>query len=299
MIIFTLFFGTWQNSHRMASPIRYLLMPRFCRWTLFSESLQRSTSSMVMNANILRRYISRESRSPSQASFPAAGLRHRVCEFWYLMMVYFNIVTINIIWLRAFLLLAVVTSLGIGLWTSALNAMYRDFQYVTPFGIQIWMFASPWFIRLQSFLRYLVPVRAEPHGQGHRGLPVGRRSAADAPALVIVVCWLYLSDIDQRNGFFRRMEVSPRGVERGRRTPAISVRTGKKYGIGQKQALYILGTRSLMQASIVKRLKRVINLAKIFLGAKGHLLPRKTRDVLGVVGRNGAGKRTAQFFHDY
>ncbi|MGB2896980.1 MAG: ABC transporter permease, partial [Anaerolineales bacterium] len=48
------------------------------------------------------------------------------------------------IWtLPLFLLLALVTSLGVGLWLSALNVQYRDVGYVTPFLLQAWMFASP------------------------------------------------------------------------------------------------------------------------------------------------------------
>jgi lipopolysaccharide transport system permease protein len=42
-----------------------------------------------------------------------------------------------------FLLLAVLTALGVGLWLSALNAIYRDVRYVVPFLVQFWMFASP------------------------------------------------------------------------------------------------------------------------------------------------------------
>jgi lipopolysaccharide transport system permease protein len=41
------------------------------------------------------------------------------------------------------LLLAVLTALGVGLWMSALNALYRDVRYVVPFLMQFWMFASP------------------------------------------------------------------------------------------------------------------------------------------------------------
>jgi lipopolysaccharide transport system permease protein len=60
------------------------------------------------------------------------------------MMVYYGFVpTINVIFLPLFILLALATSLGVGLWLSALNVKYRDFQYTVPFLIQIWMFASP------------------------------------------------------------------------------------------------------------------------------------------------------------
>src|SRR6266850_226396 len=47
------------------------------------------------------------------------------------------------LWLPALLLLAVFTALGVGLWLSALNALYRDVKYVIPFLMQFWMFASP------------------------------------------------------------------------------------------------------------------------------------------------------------
>ena len=42
-----------------------------------------------------------------------------------------------------FLMLAILTAFGVGLWLSALNAIYRDVRYVLPFLVQFWMFASP------------------------------------------------------------------------------------------------------------------------------------------------------------
>ncbi len=47
------------------------------------------------------------------------------------------------IWLPFFLLLALVTSLGVGFWLSAMNVQFRDVRYVVPFITQFWMFASP------------------------------------------------------------------------------------------------------------------------------------------------------------
>jgi lipopolysaccharide transport system permease protein len=51
--------------------------------------------------------------------------------------------TIQILWLPAFILLALMTALGVGLWLSAINVRYRDVRYVIPFVIQLWLFASP------------------------------------------------------------------------------------------------------------------------------------------------------------
>jgi lipopolysaccharide transport system permease protein len=51
--------------------------------------------------------------------------------------------TRNILWLPLFVLLALVTALGVGLWLSAFNVKYRDVKYVVPFFTQVWMFTTP------------------------------------------------------------------------------------------------------------------------------------------------------------
>ena len=60
------------------------------------------------------------------------------------MMIYYGIVpSLNVLWLPLFLLLALTTSLGVGLWLSALNVKYRDVRYVVPFITQFWLFVTP------------------------------------------------------------------------------------------------------------------------------------------------------------
>ena len=56
--------------------------------------------------------------------------------------------------LPAFVLLALLTALGVGLWTSALNALYRDVRSIMPFLVQFWMLASP-----VAYPSSLVPAR--------------------------------------------------------------------------------------------------------------------------------------------
>ena len=60
------------------------------------------------------------------------------------MMFYYGYLpTLKMLWLPAFITLALMTSLGVGLWLSAINVRYRDVRYVIPFLIQLWLFASP------------------------------------------------------------------------------------------------------------------------------------------------------------
>jgi lipopolysaccharide transport system permease protein len=144
MVVFTIFFGKLAKIPSEGIPYPIFSYAALLPWTLFSEGLSRSTNSMVSNAGIMNKvYFPR-------LVLPIAGVISPLVDFSIAfvillgMMFYFGYVpTINIIWLPAFILLAIITALGVGLWLSALNVQYRDFQYTLPFIIQIWLFASP------------------------------------------------------------------------------------------------------------------------------------------------------------
>ena len=48
-----------------------------------------------------------------------------------------------VLWLPLLLVLATLTSLGVGLWLSALSVEYRDVRFVVPFFVQLWLFVTP------------------------------------------------------------------------------------------------------------------------------------------------------------
>jgi lipopolysaccharide transport system permease protein len=60
------------------------------------------------------------------------------------MLLFYGIpLTARILALPGFVLLAALTSLGVGLWLSAINVRYRDVRYAIPFLIQFWLFLTP------------------------------------------------------------------------------------------------------------------------------------------------------------
>jgi lipopolysaccharide transport system permease protein len=144
MVIFTIFFGGLAKIPSNGIPYPLFVLAALLPWTLFSDGLTRSTNSMVTNSNIMTKvYFPR-------LIMPLASIISPLVDFsvsfiiLIAMMVYYGYApTINIVFLPFFILLALATSLGVGLWLSALNVKYRDFQYTVPFLIQIWMFASP------------------------------------------------------------------------------------------------------------------------------------------------------------
>jgi lipopolysaccharide transport system permease protein len=110
----------------------------------FSTAMQSATNIVVDQQRVITKiYFPR-------VVLPIASVLSGLLDFaisfgvFLLMMVYFRILpTYAVIWLPAFSLLAILTALGVGLWLSALNALYRDVRYVVPFLVQFWMFASP------------------------------------------------------------------------------------------------------------------------------------------------------------
>jgi lipopolysaccharide transport system permease protein len=144
MVIFTLFFGGFAKIPSDGVPYPLFSFAALIPWTLFAEGLTRSTTSMVSNANIMTKvYFPR-------LVMPISGTLSPLVDFTIafiiliLMMAYYGFVpTFAIVLLPLFILLALATSLAIGLWLSALNVKYRDFQYTLPFIIQLWLYASP------------------------------------------------------------------------------------------------------------------------------------------------------------
>ena len=144
MVVFTIFFGKLAKIPSEGIPYPLFSYAALLPWTLFSEGITRSTNSMITNANIMTKvYFPR-------LVMPISGILSPLIDFMIafviliVMMLYYGFVpTINIVWLPVFILLALMTSLGVGLWLSAFNVQYRDFQYTLPFLIQLWLFASP------------------------------------------------------------------------------------------------------------------------------------------------------------
>jgi lipopolysaccharide transport system permease protein len=144
MGVFTLFFGRLAKlpSDGLAYPVFYFcsLVP----WNYFATALQSCTAVVVDNQRVITKVFFPRLVLPLSAV--VSGLVDFAIGFVVLcvvLAVYGIRPGLVALWLPVFLLLAVLTALGVGLWMSALNALYRDVKYVVPFLIQFWMFASP------------------------------------------------------------------------------------------------------------------------------------------------------------
>ena len=144
MLIFTLFFGRLAHIPSGGLPYPIFYYSALLPWMYFAAALQNSTNTIVENQRLVTKVYFPRLALP--LSSVCSGLVDFGVSFlmFVAMMVYYHVrPTAAILWLPAFLLLAILTALGVGLWLSALNAIYRDVRYVVPFLVQFWLFASP------------------------------------------------------------------------------------------------------------------------------------------------------------
>lgn len=144
MLVFTLFFGKLAHIPSEGLPYQVFVYAGLLPWMYFAASLQNATNTIVENQRVITKVYFPRLILPLSAVL--SGLVDFGISFliFVAMMVYYKIEpTMQILWLPAFLLLAVLTAFGVGLWLSALNAIYRDVRYVLPFLVQLWLFASP------------------------------------------------------------------------------------------------------------------------------------------------------------
>jgi lipopolysaccharide transport system permease protein len=144
MVVFTLFFGKLAKIPSEGVPYPIFSYAGLLPWTFFAQAMNQSSDSLVGNAHLITKVYFPRLAVPLSATL--APLVDFCIAFIVLigMMFYYQIFpTVTLVWLPGFLLLAFATSLGAGLWLSALNVQYRDVRYTVPFLTQIWLFATP------------------------------------------------------------------------------------------------------------------------------------------------------------
>jgi lipopolysaccharide transport system permease protein len=144
MLIFSLFFGRLAKMPSDGIPYPLFSLAALVPWTFFANGLNQSSNSLVASANLLKKVYFPRLVIPIATVL--AGVVDFALSFVVLLglMAFYGVTpTINLLWMPLFLLLALVTSLAVGLWMSALNVKYRDVRYIVPFLIQVWMFSTP------------------------------------------------------------------------------------------------------------------------------------------------------------
>ena len=144
MIVFTFVFGRMAKLDSEGFPYPIFVFAGLLPWQFFSEALNRSSQSVVSSASVITKVYFPRLFVPLSA---VCGCLIDFCiSFLILMglMLYYGVPPLwSLLAVAPLALMTVLTALGIGTLISALNVAYRDFRYVIPFIINIWMFLTP------------------------------------------------------------------------------------------------------------------------------------------------------------
>jgi len=145
MLVFTFVFGRLAKlPSDGAAPYPLMVFVGMLPWTFFSSALSDASMSLIGNANLISKvYFPR-------LIVPTAAIMTSLVDFLIsfvllagMMLWYRFAPSWHLLFLPGFILLAFLSSLGPGLWITALNVKFRDFRYIIPFIVQFGLYISP------------------------------------------------------------------------------------------------------------------------------------------------------------
>jgi len=145
MLVFNFLFGSVAKVPTDGIPNPIFSFTALLPWGLFVAALNQASRSLTSNHNMITKVYFPRLVLPIASVL--AGLVDFAIAFVILigLMVYYRVTPAwNVLWaLPLFLLLAILTALGVALWLSAINVKYRDVNYALPFLTQFWLFITP------------------------------------------------------------------------------------------------------------------------------------------------------------
>lgn len=144
MIVFVFIFSKIAKLPTEGVPYPVMVFAAMLPWQLFASSLSEGSNSLIANSNLISKvYFPR-------LIIPASAVIVSFVDFaislglLFLLMIFYHVwPTWHLLALPFFTALALVASMGAGLWLAALNVEYRDFRYVVPFLVQFGLYISP------------------------------------------------------------------------------------------------------------------------------------------------------------
>jgi len=144
MIVFSVFFRRFSGVSAEGVPYPIFTLTALLPWQLFSRAITESTSSLVTDQKLITRVYFPRIIVPISSTLAA------LVDFFITSILLIGLVAwygipiqSQIAWVPLFLILMIVTALGVGFWLSALNVEYRDVAYTIPFLNQFWFFVTP------------------------------------------------------------------------------------------------------------------------------------------------------------
>jgi lipopolysaccharide transport system permease protein len=143
-VVFVFAFNRIAKLPSEGVPYPVMVFAAMLPWQLFATSLSESSNSLIGNANLISKIYFPRMIVPASAVIVAFVDFAISCGLLVLFMIFYQVWPAwQLVTLPAFVALALLTSIGAGLWFAALNVEYRDFRYIVPFVVQFGIFITP------------------------------------------------------------------------------------------------------------------------------------------------------------
>jgi lipopolysaccharide transport system permease protein len=147
MVIFTIIFSVITDTYKgdeKKAPYYVFVLTGLLPWTFFATAIANAGNSVVGSEKLITKiYFPR-------LAVPFATVLAAMVDFCValpLLLICFAINGIVPTWgmllLPLIFFLLALSAAGVGTLLAALNVAYRDFRYIIPFLVQIWMYATP------------------------------------------------------------------------------------------------------------------------------------------------------------
>jgi lipopolysaccharide transport system permease protein len=215
LIFYFLFNQVAQIDAGPELPYAVFVLAGVLPWNFFANGVQNSGNSLIGSSHLISKvYFPR-------MLIPASGVLTSLVDFAVSAVVLVGLMAVlkpelliprvHLLLMPVVVLLALALTLGVGLWTSALNVEYRDVRVVIPFVLQMWMFAGPVVYplnRLPAMVRPLALLNPMTGVvEGFRYAALGPMGVSEPPWLALLATTLFAVAILLSGAFFfRRME---------------------------------------------------------------------------------------------
>ncbi len=145
MLVFTFLFDRVAKLPTEGIPYPVFSFAALLPWGLFVTALNQGSRSLVAHQNMVTKIYFPRLILPMASVFAGVVDFLIAAVIFVFLLFYFQVTPAwRLLWtLPLFLLLAIVTALGVALWLSAINVQYRDVNQALPFLTQFWLFATP------------------------------------------------------------------------------------------------------------------------------------------------------------
>ena len=215
MVVFTVFFGRLAKIGSEGVPYPVFSYAALLPWTFFAQGVSQSSNSLVGSSHLITKIYFPRLIVPLAAVLGGlVDLALASAVFVPMMFFYAIVPGLSVLAVPLLLVLVLATTIGAGLWLSALNVKYRDVRHAVPFLVQLWLFVTPviyptavvtdtlgrW--RLPGWLYGLNPMVGVVEGArwallGKQGFPGAVLAASAASAAAVLVSGAF---------YFRRVE---------------------------------------------------------------------------------------------